>query len=461
MAWKSSSSTSGRPPRHGRCTPTRRRYRRARRASPRTIVRRSAQRGPEPLQNVVSSTGSWYQGRRTIVEVGRAGPPRRRRARRGRRRRRRRWPRPAGTGRWRRGATGPTRSTSPRWTRRSDRNTRPRAGTSTNSTGTGPWSHGIPRGSVSSPHRGAPKPRASVPPWRRRTRGTGVGSARTPGAARGAPSLVVHRRVGRHGGRGRRARGRPRRPVQRQLPHPGRAVAAGARPARAATSRAAPATTHSWCSSPTPGITSSSVEPAISESVAALEKIPNVTSVTDPYGPLGSAFISKNGQIARGDGAVRHPGAEPAQGRLRPDPGRRPRRQRRPACKLAYGGAVDRLRRPAAAGQRRPHRSARRGRDPAVRVRLGRRDGPADPHRAVRPRHRHLDRARGRVVHRDRIGRARARHDDRPRRRHRLLAVHRHALPREPRHGHGRSRLRSGVRSPPPAPRCCSRARRS
>ncbi len=46
------------------------------------------------------------------------------------------------------------------------------------------------------------------------------------------------------------------------------------------------------------GIRSASVEPAISESVAALEKLPNVTSVTDPFGPLGSASISKNGQIA-------------------------------------------------------------------------------------------------------------------------------------------------------------------
>ena len=34
--------------------------------SPVMIVRRSAQRGPMPLQNVVSSTGSWYQGGRTI-----------------------------------------------------------------------------------------------------------------------------------------------------------------------------------------------------------------------------------------------------------------------------------------------------------------------------------------------------------------------------------------------------------
>jgi RND superfamily putative drug exporter len=46
------------------------------------------------------------------------------------------------------------------------------------------------------------------------------------------------------------------------------------------------------------GITSPSVEPAISASVTALGKIPNVTSVTNPYGPVGSAFISKSGDIA-------------------------------------------------------------------------------------------------------------------------------------------------------------------
>jgi len=46
------------------------------------------------------------------------------------------------------------------------------------------------------------------------------------------------------------------------------------------------------------GITSPSVEPAITSSVAALEKIANVTSVSNPYGPAGSAFISKSGDIA-------------------------------------------------------------------------------------------------------------------------------------------------------------------
>jgi putative drug exporter of the RND superfamily len=46
------------------------------------------------------------------------------------------------------------------------------------------------------------------------------------------------------------------------------------------------------------GIDSNAVEPAIAASVAALEKIPHVTSVSDPYGPAGPAITSKNGQIA-------------------------------------------------------------------------------------------------------------------------------------------------------------------
>jgi RND superfamily putative drug exporter len=46
------------------------------------------------------------------------------------------------------------------------------------------------------------------------------------------------------------------------------------------------------------GITSATAEPPISASVTALGKIPNVTSVTNPYGEFGSAFISKNGEIS-------------------------------------------------------------------------------------------------------------------------------------------------------------------
>jgi RND superfamily putative drug exporter len=46
------------------------------------------------------------------------------------------------------------------------------------------------------------------------------------------------------------------------------------------------------------GIKGAAVQPAIAASVVALGKIPGVTSVSDPFGPLGSALISKNGQIA-------------------------------------------------------------------------------------------------------------------------------------------------------------------
>jgi RND superfamily putative drug exporter len=46
------------------------------------------------------------------------------------------------------------------------------------------------------------------------------------------------------------------------------------------------------------GITNPAVEPAISASIDRLEQIPHVTTVTDPYGPLGAATISKSGDIA-------------------------------------------------------------------------------------------------------------------------------------------------------------------
>ncbi len=46
------------------------------------------------------------------------------------------------------------------------------------------------------------------------------------------------------------------------------------------------------------GIKSPAVAAGITASVAALEKIPHVTSVSDPFGPFGNALISKDGKIA-------------------------------------------------------------------------------------------------------------------------------------------------------------------
>ncbi|HEX5586107.1 MAG TPA: MMPL family transporter [Acidimicrobiia bacterium] len=49
--------------------------------------------------------------------------------------------------------------------------------------------------------------------------------------------------------------------------------------------------------STTEGITDPSVEPAIQESLTALGEIPNVTSVTDPYGPLSVVLVSDQGAL--------------------------------------------------------------------------------------------------------------------------------------------------------------------
>ena len=94
----------------------------------------------------------------------------------------------------------------------------------------------------------------------------------------------------------------------------------------------------------------------------------------------------------------------------------------------------------------RPHR----GRDhPHPRVRLGAGHGPADRHRPVRPRHR----VRAGVAGQQRDQDARLHDvdggDDRPRRRHRLRAVHRHPISREPQARRHASRTRWSRRSTP------------
>ena len=124
--------------------------------------------------------------------------------------------------------------------------------------------------------------------------------------------------------------------------------------------------------------------------------------------------------------------------------------------RVEYGGAVTDFADRPPDSERRSHRAARGRRDPAARVRFRRRDGSADPHRARRSRRRPHPHQHRVGVHRHRHARTDARHHDRPRRRHRLLAVHRHPVPRGPRHraerrGSGRAlrvdgRLRRAVR---------------
>ena len=182
--------------------------------------------------------------------------------------------------------------------------------------------------------------------------------------------------------------------------------------------------------------------------------------VVSPYQPrAASARSGQNGKIAYAELNLADRSGEDFTDAGQGDPGARREDDPRPRPR-------DRLRRrhvrqPRAQRGERSHRHPRRDDHPAHRVRVGARDGPADRHRAVRHRHRRRDRA-------DRPQRrrhARLHHrgggDDRARRRHRLRAVHRHPLPREP-----RSRARSGaqrgrVPSTPPGARCSSPARPS
>ncbi len=125
---------------------------------------------------------------------------------------------------------------------------------------------------------------------------------------------------------------------------------------------------------------------------AALGKMPARHAGRQPdRTAVGTAFISKDGDDRPRHRAVRHAGAGPR--RSTPStsskrPPRRPTQAGRASSRTAARSSTTSNQ--PTRGQRRPHRPARRGRDPAVRVRLGGRDGPSDPHRAVRARRRHL-----------------------------------------------------------------------
>ena len=153
---------------------------------------------------------------------------------------------------------------------------------------------------------------------------------------------------------------------------------------------------------------------------------------SSPYSPEGARQIGRNDpNVAYAEVNFADRSNEAVPGRRQEDQGaRRPGRRARPR---------DRVRRRHVRHEpdQRRHRGDRNLLAAMIillrRVRLGARDGAADRHRAVRHRHRCRDRA----DHAQRPRHARLHHrrrrDGRHRRGHRLRAVHRHALPREPR----------------------------
>ena len=148
--------------------------------------------------------------------------------------------------------------------------------------------------------------------------------------------------------------------------------------------------------------------------------------VTSPYAPEGAAQVSDDAPIAFAELQVARPRVPGGRRSRHRDRGPRRRRRGRRADDRVRRRHVRRVR----DARERSARAARGDHHPADRVRLGARDGPADRHRAVRPRHRcRAHRARQQRAVDARL-RAAADRDDRPRRRHRLRAVHRHPLPR-------------------------------
>ena len=233
--------------------------------------------------------------------------------------------------------------------------------------------------------------------------------------------------------------------------HPGEGVPqSGERvePDRAACRRTA--------SSPTPTNAN-----AVNSAAAAVAKAPDVASVVNPLTPQGAAALSKD-QSTGYLSVTLSVSSRLAVGARRAEHHRRCRQAgegRRP------GGADRRTARPE--GLKALDRVERAGRDhrgdgdPDAHVRNDHRDAAADRHgdlRAADDARDHQD-ARTRGDRADR--RADAGDDDRPRRRDRLRAVHRHP----PSAGVGsrvwRSRSRSRAPPPPPAAPCSSRAARS
>ena len=255
-----------------------------------------------------------------------------------------------------------------------------------------------------------------------------------------APCLWVVVGDGRH----RRVREGERRAHVRQLQDPRRPVPDRRRPARQPVPAANPGRAPPSSSRPRAG--RSTIRPRRPRSPrpsTTSRSSPHVTQVVGPVGPLASTLDLEGRHDRPGDRAVRRAAAD-----LPWAPSSRLEAAAAPATQAGMNVAVRRsarrLRERQPHGRRRFDRPADLDLHPRHRLRFDRGRGPPDRDRAVRSRDRDLGHHAARRRDRRRNGRTRPGHDDRPRRRHRLLVVHRHAPPREPARRDGR---RSGDRA--------------
>ena len=179
-------------------------------------------------------------------------------------------------------------------------------------------------------------------------------------------------------------RGRPRRPDQRHLHDPGRPVADRRSTCSKRDFPSQAGATATVVFDAPQGLDDPQVQSAIQASIANLEKLPHVASVGNLITSKIAPFAGKIALVTvQYDTQAQDVGLD-AYNLLR-----------QATAAGRAGGSRARVRRrgrrllePHAVGQRRPHRSPGRGDHPAVRVRVGGRDGTPDPHRAVRSRRR-------------------------------------------------------------------------
>ena len=280
------------------------------------------------------------------------------------------------------------------------------------------------------------------------------------------PPQVRRNRLGRPAGRRQRPRPVGRDDLLEQLHAAELRRAAGVRPAADGASPRRPATaTRSSTRSAPEACTDPAVRARMDAVFADVAKLPHVPRVISPYAarPPGKA-ISASGKIAFATVVFN----EKANLLPKSAPERVvevARAAGKPGLQMELGGQAIEATEQAGFGLSTGRRPAGCDRRAAADVRLAGRDGPADRHRAVRPRH---GARRDRAVHARRRHPQlllRARRDDRAGGRDRLRAVHPHPLPRGlPNARARRSRTRasrSSRRSTPPGARSCSPAPRS
>ena len=138
------------------------------------------------------------------------------------------------------------------------------------------------------------------------------------------------------------------------------------------------------------GIDDPAVQARVEETIAKLGEVPDVGEIVSPYSPEGARQIAPDGEVAYADIQFTVRASDVTEDAAQQMIDIAEVGEEIDGATFELGGRQFLI--GSFGGSSRAHRDARRDRHPPHRVRFGARDGPADPHRAVRHRRRHRDR---------------------------------------------------------------------